>query len=138
MPNSLSKGSESPDRSITGRCRADPALRAKLRTVSRTADHLGIEMPAGKMTCGEAHDWLAAHGANVRLRRKDEDVGANQNSSAAKTDDDRAKDTLRGDDPQLRDSCAATERLPRDTDQPSFGEKRNDDDASDAAPGDWS
>lgn len=43
-----------------------PKLR-QLYLIERTAAALEIDHPVG-LNCGEAHDWLAKHGANVRLR----------------------------------------------------------------------
>lgn len=56
--------------------RDKPMTKGQFFLVSRTADLLSIIAPA-KMTRGEAHDWLSAHGGNLRLAREKESVGGN-------------------------------------------------------------
>ena len=48
--------------------RRKPATQAQWFLIGRTADALDIDMPR-RLNCGEAYDWLKAHGANLRLRR---------------------------------------------------------------------
>ena len=49
--------------------RDKPITRRQYFLVSRTAEQLGIRMP-GQMSRGQASDWLAGHGANLRLVRQ--------------------------------------------------------------------
>lgn len=48
--------------------RDKPMTRRQYFLVSRTAEQIGIRMPS-QMSRGQASDWLAGHGANLRLVR---------------------------------------------------------------------
>ena len=62
--------------------RANAMSRRQYFLIMRTSEQLGIEMPAGRMTRGQAHDWLQAHGANLRLNRDRDEVITNGNATA--------------------------------------------------------
>ncbi|WP_420606759.1 hypothetical protein [Novosphingopyxis sp.] len=47
--------------------REKPATRRQYFLIMRTAEKLEVEKPV-RLKCGEAHDWLAEHGANLRLQ----------------------------------------------------------------------
>lgn len=53
--------------------RSKPQSRGQAMLVMRTAELLGIDAPLG-MNRGDAHDWLADHGGNQRLRSGDGDA----------------------------------------------------------------
>lgn len=36
--------------------------------IRRTVDRLGFDAMPTRLKCGEAHDWLEYHGANLRFR----------------------------------------------------------------------
>ncbi len=47
--------------------RDKPATRNQCFLIWRTAEHLGIQQPFN-LKCGDAHDWLDKHDANLRFR----------------------------------------------------------------------
>lgn len=66
-----------------------PATRAQWMLIRRTVDALDLASVPSRISCGEAHDWLQEHGANVRFRAVDnegdhprEDVGDDAGSSS--------------------------------------------------------
>lgn len=48
-----------------GAWRERPPTRGQRMLILRTVETLGISLP-GKLTRGEAHDWIEAHGGNLR------------------------------------------------------------------------
>lgn len=69
--------------------RDKPMTRGQFFLVSRTADLLSIIAPA-KMTRGEAHDWLSAHGGNLRLAREKVNLAG---ASSSHCNDGQTSDT---------------------------------------------
>jgi hypothetical protein len=59
--------------------RDKPMSRRQYFLVSRTADYLGVDTP-GRMSRGEAFDWLVQHGGNLRLAREEVDGTGNEHS----------------------------------------------------------
>ncbi|NMW32735.1 hypothetical protein HKD42_11745 [Altererythrobacter sp. RZ02] len=55
---------ENPDKTSW---RDKPATKNQYFLIWRTAEHLGIQQPLN-LKCGEAHDWLDNHDANLRFR----------------------------------------------------------------------
>jgi hypothetical protein len=69
--------------------REKPATKAQWMLIRRTVDRLRLNELPKRITCGEAHDWLESHDANVRFRSApplERDEGVSKTGGAGRTD----------------------------------------------------
>ena len=126
--------------------RDKPMTRRQYFLVSRTAEHIGIRMP-GQMSRGQASDWLARHGANLRLvRQHGPDVipgvhGGDQGpEDEVRVDiefaDQKSHAASATDEPRVRQWTGNDRSLVRDGVHPTVDEGRKFGDASISRNGD--